>query len=163
MKYTYFTGQISHLKCEVLHLKLNVNQSWDVEVRLLLQPPGPFVLLLWHSSGLILHFPCDRLPEVNVKRQIAFHCPQKTESPICCLWLIHELYPMQKPKLAWTCSLWKKGKYWKKIFKLQCRTCTSTSWTSRINSVGFKPFSHVAEMLDFNSHSQSRKVGSQSP
>lgn len=67
------------------------------------------------QQWLDLRLPLWKVPEVNVKRQITFHCPQKTECPICCLWLIHELCPMQKPKLAWTCSQWKKvnigGKY----------------------------------------------------
>lgn len=111
------------------------------------------------QQWLDLRLPLWKVPEVNVKRQITFHCPQKTECPICCLWLIHELCPMQKPKLAWTCSQWKKvntgGKY------LNCRTCTSISWTSRINSVGFKPFSHVAEMLDLQTftHKAERRGG----
>lgn len=63
----HFTEQMSHLKCEVFGLKINMIQGSVVEVYLLLHQPGPTILAwsaLLHSVSLILHFPCDEFPEV---------------------------------------------------------------------------------------------------
>lgn len=79
MKCMHFTEKISHLKCEVFGLKINMIQG-SAGKCVLLHQPGPTALAqsaLLHSISLVLHFPCDKLPEVSVKRKITFHYPQE--------------------------------------------------------------------------------------
>lgn len=118
MKCMYFSEQISHLKCEVFGLKINMIQGSAVEVCLLLRQPGPTTLAqsaLSHSASPILHFPCDKFPEVSVKRQITFHYPQETKWPFCCQ--LDDTWAVSHAEAKASTDLFSlnKDKYWKHI------------------------------------------------
>lgn len=88
------------------------------EVCVLLWQPGPTLLIqsaLLHSISLSLHFPCDKLPEVSVKRKITSHCPQETKWPFCCQ--LYDTWAVSPAEAKANMDLFSlnKAKYWKHI------------------------------------------------
>lgn len=118
MKYMHFTEQISHLKCEIFGLKINMIQGSATELYLLLRQPGPTALAqsaLLHSISLILHFPCNKFPEVSVKMQITLHYPQETKWPFFCQWNDTWSVSYADAKASTDLFSLNKDKYWKHI------------------------------------------------
>lgn len=88
MKYEMHAFYWSDLSLEMwglwLENKHDSRLSWEVCAAPIARSHSPCSGSLLHSISLILHFPCDRLPEVSVKRKITFHYPQETKWPFCC-------------------------------------------------------------------------------
>lgn len=119
MKYEMHAFHCTNLSLEMWGLwfenKHDSKLSWEVSAAPTARSHSPCSVSLLHSISLILHFPCDKLLEVSVKRKITFHYPQEMKWPFCChlddTWAACSAETKARIDLF---SL-KKAKYWKNI------------------------------------------------
>lgn len=118
MKYEMHALYWANLSLEMWGLQFENKHDSGLSCGTVFAAPGPAILAqsaLLHSVSLILHFPCDKFPEVSVKRQIAFHYPQEMKWPFCC-WL-NDTWSVSHAEAKASTDLFSlnKAKYWKHI------------------------------------------------